>query len=207
VLDTKHTLANTRVFGGMARNEAANGFFVTATPERIELTQTEKTELISRIKSNHLTEDDANMLIALIEFNFWLQTRIAEKNISIYKLRHAFFGPSEKKTSRNSEKSKDPAIPVEPGSKPAVSKNHGRLSADDYTDIETVNVEHTEYKTGQECPELCGGRLWPVSPGNIVKITGQGFAKATKYVQKNCAVGCVACYSLHLCLIAPNGNW
>ncbi len=63
------------------------------------------------------------------------------------------------------------------------------MSVDDYIDIETVNVEHTEYKAGQEYPELCSGRLWLVSPGNIVKITGQGFAKATKYVQKKLRCG------------------
>ncbi len=165
---------------------------MTAAPERIELTQAEKAELISRIKSNSLTEDDSDMLIGLIEFNHWLQIQIIEKNISIHKLRHAFFGPSEKKASNTPEKPKVPkdlAKPIEPARKLAISKNHGRLSADDYTEIETVNVEHTEYKAGQECPELCGGRLWPVSPGNIVKITGQGFAKATKYVQKKLRCG------------------
>tara|TARA_R110002110_G_scaffold119309_1_gene293698 strand:+ start:4829 stop:5014 length:186 start_codon:yes stop_codon:yes gene_type:complete len=53
--------------------------FVTAAPERIELTQTKKAELISRIKSNHLTEDDSNVLVGLIEFNCWLQKCIVEK--------------------------------------------------------------------------------------------------------------------------------
>ncbi len=58
---------------------------------------------------------------------------------------------------------------MSPENKRAVSKNQSRLSADNYTEIETVNVEYTEYKTGQECPALYSGRLWPVSPGNIVK--------------------------------------
>ena len=43
-------------------------FFVTAAPERIELTQAEKAELISRIKSNRLTEDDRDIFVGLIEF-------------------------------------------------------------------------------------------------------------------------------------------
>lgn len=64
---------------------------MTASPKRIELPQAEKTELIFRIKSNQLTEDDSDILVGLIEFNCWLQTRIVEKNISIHKLRHAFF--------------------------------------------------------------------------------------------------------------------
>jgi len=113
------------------------------------------------------------------------------KNIFIHKLRHAFFGPSEKKVSINLEKPNNPKDPTKPDpeGKRAPSKNHGRLSADDDTEIGTVNVEHIEYKAGQECPELCGRRLWPVSPGNIVKIPGQGFAKATKYVQNKLRCG------------------
>jgi len=38
-------------------------FFVPTVPERIELSQAEKAELISCIKSNGLTEDDSDMLL------------------------------------------------------------------------------------------------------------------------------------------------
>jgi len=55
---------------------------------------------------------------------------------------------------KNTEK---PKGTTKPSNKRATSKSHGRLSVDDYTDIYTVNVEHTEYKAGQEYP----GPLWP----------------------------------------------
>lgn len=64
-------------------------------------------------------------------------------------------------------------------------KGHGRLGADAYIDAEDVTVSHPTLKTNDPCPESCGGKLYPVEPGVIIRITVQDIAKATRYhIQK-----------------------
>lgn len=46
---------------------------------------------------------------------------------------------------------------------------------------EKVTVKHQQYKAGDLCPTECGGRLWNATPGTVIKISGQGLAKATQY--------------------------
>jgi chromosome condensin MukBEF ATPase and DNA-binding subunit MukB len=44
-----------------------------------------------------------------------------------------------------------------------------------------VTIKHSHFKAGDLCPTACGGRLWNAAPGTVIKISGQGFAKATHY--------------------------
>lgn len=157
------------------------------TPKRIELSADEKSELIDRIKENSLTPADHDLLIGLIEFNHWLQNALMDKKVTIHKLKHAFFSTSDRPQS-NQPKKKDNDQNKTKSSTPN-PKNQGRIGQEQYTNVETVDIKHDEYKAGQICSEDCGGRLWPVQPGNIIKITGQGFAKATKYVQQKLRCG------------------
>ena len=66
----------------------------------------------------------------------------------------------------------------------STSYHPGRLAPNDYRNVESISITQCDFKAGQSCPEKCGGRLWPIPPGNIMKITGQGFGKAIQYVQE-----------------------
>ena len=59
--------------------------------------------------------------------------------------------------------------------------NSGRLGYEAYMGAEKIIID-APYKIGDQCPEmLCGGKLYTYEPGNVIKITGQSFAKATHY--------------------------
>lgn len=159
---------------------------VPSTPKRIELNSKEQSALIERVNISNLAPEDRDLIVGLIEFNHWLQVAIADKNITIHKLKHAFFSTSDTPSIKLVNDTGQDSIKPK---KNKQSKNHGRISKEQYADIETVEIKHDKLKAGQVCPEDCGGRLWPVQAGNIIKITGQGFAKATKYVQQKLRCG------------------
>lgn len=160
-----------------------------AAPKRIELTIDEQNQLKERIKQSQLNADDQNILLGMIDFNQWLQFSLQEKKMSIKRLQHAFFNKSEKSNAPNPiDVNAATTTPANKRSsiKKAKSTSHhsGRLGHSDYANIEKISILNSEFKTSQPCPEKCGGRLWPIAPGNIIKITGQGFGKAIQYVQE-----------------------
>ena len=60
--------------------------------------------------------------------------------------------------------------------------NNGRLGHEAYTGAEVILLK-AAYKPGDPCPEYnCKGRLKITDPGHVIKIVGQSFAKANKYV-------------------------
>jgi hypothetical protein len=63
--------------------------------------------------------------------------------------------------------------------------NNGKLGHEAYTGAEIVIIK-APYKPGDPCPEEdCTGKLYPANPGNVIKIVGQSFGKAIKYVFEN----------------------
>lgn len=61
------------------------------------------------------------------------------------------------------------------------SKGHGRLGHESYPDAEIVPVKVDQWQTGDDCPELCGGKLYGLNPGIVIRITGNSLATATQY--------------------------
>jgi transposase len=60
---------------------------------------------------------------------------------------------------------------------------HGRLSHTTYADCEKViQLPMTHLKSGDLCPELCGGRVCKQEPGNIIRIKGQNLARVLHYI-------------------------
>jgi hypothetical protein len=60
-------------------------------------------------------------------------------------------------------------------------KGHGRLGADAYINAEDITVSHPTLKPGDPCPESCGGKLYPIEPGVLIRIAGQDIAKVNRY--------------------------
>lgn len=61
------------------------------------------------------------------------------------------------------------------------AKGHGRLGADAYPNAEDVTLSHPTLKPRDPCPEDCGGKLYSIDPGVLIRISGQDIAKATRY--------------------------
>jgi hypothetical protein len=58
---------------------------------------------------------------------------------------------------------------------------HGRLPHIAYINITEHQLSHAEYKAGDLCPMLCGGKLYFIEPGVIVRVKGQNLAAVHKY--------------------------
>ena len=172
-------------------------------PNIIELSIEEQETLIERIKNRSQTVNDIDIIIGLFSLNHWLIHTLKEKSISISRLQTMIFGQpirrrkSYQKSRKNTADPADEDFTNKPSSDDEVNQHknnpdstcigrkNGRLSHQQYQNKEIINVAHINYKPGDLCPLQCGGRLWNSSPGNIIKIKGQGFAKAIHYqVQK-----------------------
>ncbi len=178
-----------------------------SAPKRIELSLDEQKQLKERLKQSNLSVNDQQIFLGMIDFNHWLQFSLQEKKINIKRLQHAFFNKSEK--SKASSPVNNPhattllVVKKNSREKSKSQSNHqGRLGHTDYTNIEKVPIFHSEFKAGQPCPEKDGGRLWPIPPGNIIKITGQGFGKAIQYVQEK--LRCSTCGKLLSAPLPPS---
>lgn len=51
-------------------------------------------------------------------------------------------------------------------------KGHGRRQASDYKEAQIIQVAHELLKKGSICPECKKGKLFNLSPGTVLRITG-----------------------------------
>ena len=68
-------------------------------PERIDLTEKEAEQLINRINSSGLSNDDQTILIGILHFCLWLQLKLTKAKITIRKLSKIFGISSEKRSN------------------------------------------------------------------------------------------------------------
>ncbi len=168
-------------------------------PQAIELSQEEAEALNQRIKNRDLSESDWKLFEGLVQFILWLQFSLKEAKISIGRL-SSLFGFSKKKTKRSSkdsqnndtsserEEEKEPHKPPLDSSQKKMSqkeektKGHGRNPHERYTGAKTIELSHPDLKAGGPCPLECGGSLYKVPSGVIIRITGSPIATATRYL-------------------------
>jgi hypothetical protein len=169
-----------------------------SAPEIIELTEEELESLFLRVDQNVLTEEDKRLVKGAVQSNVWLRQTLEAGKLTLYKLRRLLFGfRSEKRKETIKEKEKDKEKDSEKGSLPLTThgdlisnlereedskrKGHGRLGADAYPHAEKVEINHPTLKTGDSCPENCGGRLYKINPGVFIRIVGQNIASVIRY--------------------------
>ncbi len=144
-------------------------------PKSIELSAEEIEGLKQRLMDNSLSLADKELLKGILDFSCWLQQVLSEAKITIKKLQSLVFGAkTEKKTA--TEKSKTPR---ENTSKLA-KKGHGRYKANCYTGA-TIESVPSGFKKGDLCPQQCGGKLYLISPGIVIRIRGGQMASAIRY--------------------------
>jgi len=81
--------------------------------------------------------------------------------------------PSSSQSKDGKDGKDDEKKPQRPG--------HGRMSADAYTDADTVDLPHPSLKPGDPCPECPDGKVYEKQPSIMVRLTGQPPVQATRY--------------------------
>jgi transposase len=148
---------------------------------QIDLTPDELEGLMHRLDAGTLTAEDHEILKAIIEAFLTLNQAVRDKDGKINKLLRMIFGvktekadkvlPSESKSEAGTEKDGEKAEDSweDADDKP---KGHGRNGTSAYAGAEKVTVPYTELKPGDDCPECPNGKVYPWTPGTVVRFTG-----------------------------------
>ncbi len=165
-------------------------------PKIIEVTSQQMQELLDRVTSNTLREDDTELLRHILDSYAQLFEIIGDKNTTIARLRKLFFGASSEKTDKivgdeddteetntadsgsTDDTDADPKDNAAPRDEPA--PGHGRYGADDYPGALQVDVAHPFLSPGDDCPD-CPGTLYEKRPNVFVRFVGQAPLQATVY--------------------------
>src|SRR3954454_3020319 len=170
-------------------------------PNALELVDvdSDRLEEVLRRAEQSLDEKDAELIRAVFESYAYVTELVEDKNTSIRRLRQLFFGARTEKTedvvgpksgTSKVATSPDAAAEIESVageatadvSEPAaVSKGHGRNSAEAYRGAERIDVAHPSLRAGDACPACGEGTVYDKAPGVLVRITGQPPLAATVY--------------------------
>lgn len=175
-----------------------------AKPDEIPKTTPAEVEgLIQQIRGTSLDTPAKEKIERLLRTILTLVELLQRKNTSIKKLRQLLFGnrterhhpktEAEEKVdeSVNADEHKPQAGPNQvPNSEHSGSENkerpsrkgHGHRPLSDYTGAKVVTCLHPDLKTGDGCPDLCGGRLYDLNePTCFLQFSGQPLIEATNY--------------------------
>ncbi len=170
-------------------------------PKIIEVDSPRLEEVLGRAEQA-LTQEDVELIRAIVEAYRYVVDLVEDKNTSIGRLRQLLFGSRTEKTSAVLGRTTDvrDAPPVNgaaadtesasgemdiDGSKEAdqtpARKGHGCNGADAYHGAERIEVPHASLQAGDPCPACENGTVYDKAPGVLVRITGQPPLAATIY--------------------------
>jgi hypothetical protein len=166
-------------------------------PKVIDKSQADIDAAIAAIKASEIESGTKDFAISCIKLAVWLSKALLEHKIKLSNLRKLIFGlgRKNKKKMKETEQSnttddvknnnddmttlsslesiKTETLTPEASNEIAKSKSgHGRLPHSAYINITEHQLSHAEYKAGDLCPMLCGGKLYCIDPGVIVRIKG-----------------------------------
>jgi transposase len=154
------------------------------TPHQLDFTTEEIEELIARLEEKSLREKDYPLLIELIKGLVWMSLSLQEKTLSIKRLR-AIFGIKTETAAKLLDlvnKGKVPKKKTEESKNPKEKKKgNGHRSSSEYTEAKTIKVAHQTLKRGDLCPECKKGKLFNLSPGNVLRIVGTPWLQVEIY--------------------------
>jgi transposase len=160
--------------------------------------------LIEQIRGTNLDPRAKDKVERLLRTVLTLVELLQRKNTSIKKLREMIFGKrTERHQSRRAEgqemapesEKSDDGQPKAAGDQDAHAelraigsgdrpkrKGHGRRAASNYSGAKIVRCRHERMKAGDDCPALCGGRLYDLKePTALMQFTGQPLITATRF--------------------------
>jgi len=167
------------------------------TTSIVEVRMKEVEEVLDRAKGS-LNEQDYQLLKNLADSYLYLTEMLEDRTTTIDRLRKLLFGSGSEKTRQvigtgpgEGEGAPDAAgagAPAE-GEK-RNCPGHGRNGADAYEGAERIKVGHASLRSGARCPQCPKGKLYPLPPGPIVRVTGQAPVQATVYELEKLRCNC-----------------
>ena len=145
---------------------------------QIELTPEELEGLIHRLDTGSLTSEDHEIIKAIIETFLTLNQAVHDKDVHINKLLRMIFGIKTEKaekilgTSESQDKTETEESKESGKDADDKSKGHGRNGISAYIAAEKIVVSYTELKPGDACPMCPNGKVYPWTPGTVVRFTG-----------------------------------
>ncbi len=159
--------------------------------KKIELDMDQLDELLKRAESGNLQDNDVELIRGMAECIALLSQAVDDKASSVKKLLRMVFGAKTEKKENvlgNNDKkdtSKDDdqeSTDVEGEKKQRPGRNNGKNGADKYTGADLVEIEHSELRTGDSCPECTEGKLYRKSESGVeIRVTGSAPLQATIY--------------------------
>jgi transposase len=167
-------------------------------PEIIELDMKQVEELLQRAKAR-LSEEDYELINAMIESYVYLTDAVKDKKATIARLRKLLFGASTEKTDSVIGNGPDSGTPssgdhtegtelAEETDAAAQSDSetrppgHGRNGVDAYPGAENIEVPHGSLEAGDSCPECGQGTVYQMTrPGVLIRFVGRAPVHATVY--------------------------
>jgi hypothetical protein len=172
---------------------------MSPSPEIIEVTMQQFEELLDRIKSNTLRDEDLELTQQIFASYHQFFRMVEDKKTTIARLRKLLFGSSSEKTKKvfgetdddseagDNDSATDEAPSAEPPSDSTSDEpdesppGHGRYGADDYAGADQVHCQHPNLTAGDACPECSAGTLYEKTPGVLVRFVGRAPLSATVY--------------------------
>ena len=178
--------------GKRSRRQSSSARRRSGGPERIELDRSELEAILSRAKTQPLSEEQYDKLHAAMETLIFLTQELEKKRVSVQRLKQLLFGATTETTRKVMEKvldeldkKKNDEENTSQGEKEADKqkpKGHGRNGAAAYVGAEKVCVPHESLQAGDACPNCHKGTVYEsVEPGRLVRIRGQAPLGATVY--------------------------
>lgn len=160
-------------------------------------------QLLARLRTAGIDEEDAKIIRAMAETLFYLRELASDNATTIQQLRQILSRSSSEKMRDLFEKlNLEPEPASEVGSKsPAAAapdvaqpndkstsrdkkpNGHGRNGASAYKGANKIRIPHETLKHGDRCPECWKGKLYGrhIEPGTLVRIIGAAPIQATVY--------------------------
>lgn len=153
----------------------------------IEITDKDGDEILQRLATKALTEQDYEIFKWLLRTFFKLHWLLEKKNISINRLKRLFFIKTEKTKAivlvKESESAKEektaafgeesdqsPLSPLSPPTENKKKKGHGKNGASAYKGLEQKKISHGDLRVGSLCPGCGKGKLYELKPCREVRL-------------------------------------
>ena len=159
-------------------------------PKRLDFTSEEIDLLLSRIESQRLEAADFPLIAELLRAMIWLQSSLVEKELSIARLRNVFGIKTEtaKKLSnllkgQSNKENKETSISdaLNNSGEKSPPEGHGHRNSLDYREANIIKIAHENLKKGSICPKCLKGKLFNLSAGTVIRITGQPWLNVDIY--------------------------
>ena len=135
-----------------------------------------------------LSEDGYQKLLGAVHTLRYGTELLEKKEASLADLRELLCPATTEKTEKVLKQAGIDSSPEKPSTGPETrapkrkARGHGRNGAAAYSGAQKVQVPHASLKTGDACPDGCGGKVYPQREcGVLVRIKGQAPLAATVY--------------------------